>query len=352
MSGRTASTTPAVMLPGEPCSLNRRREIGAWSVIASRSVDHRNPGGGPHHGNPSRGRPRGGQAADHRDRHPRGTEGRRGAGRDQGHRHLSHRRVHPLRRRSGGTLPRHPRTRGRGRRRRGRRGRHQRQAGRSRHPALHPGMPPVRLLPERKDQPLPGHPRDPGARGDARRHQPVQHGQGLDLPLHGHVDVRQPHGAAGDRGGEGARGRAVRQDLLHRVRRDHRHRGGDQHRQGRAGGELRGVRPRRDRAQRHPGSAPGGRRHHRRRRPQPRQARAGGAVRDDSLRQSGRGRGRPRAVSRGHHQGRRGLLVRVHRQRRRHAPGAGVLPQGLGREHHHRRRRGRAGDRPPVRSSS
>ena len=55
-------------------------------------------------------------------------------------------------------------------------------------------------------------------------------GRRLDLPLHGHVDVRQPHGTARDRGGEGARGRAFRQDLLHRVRRHHRHRCGHQHR--------------------------------------------------------------------------------------------------------------------------
>ena len=34
---------------------------------------------------------------------------------------------------------------------------------------------------------------------------------------------------------------------------------------------------------------------------------------------------------------RRRLFVRVHRQRRRDAPGARVLPQRLGREHHHRR---------------
>ena len=54
------------------------------------------------------------------------------------------------------------------------------------------------------------------------------------LPLHGQLDVRQLHGAAGDRGREDPRGRAVRQGLLHRLRRHHRHRRGDQHRQGRA----------------------------------------------------------------------------------------------------------------------
>ncbi len=36
--------------------------------------------------------------------------------------------------------------------------------------------------------------------------------------------------------------------------------------------------------------------------------------------------------------GRRRLLLRVHRQCPHHAPGAGMLPSRLGREHHHRRR--------------
>ena len=253
--------------------------------------------GEPHHGNPRRDRLRGGQAADHRDRHPRRAEGRRGAGRDQGDRHLPHRRVHPLGRGPRRTVPRHPRTRGRRRRGRGRRGGHQREARRPCHPALHPRVPPVRLLPERQDQPLPGDPRDAGTRRDARRHQPVQHRPRFGLSLHGDVDVRQPHGAAGNRGGEGARGRALRQDLLHRMRRHHRNRGGDQHREGRAGLELRGLRPRRNRTQRHPGPAPGRGRHHRRRRPQSRQARSRGAVRDDALRQSERGRGRSGALA-------------------------------------------------------
>ena len=251
-------TCPQSVVPEPAC------RIGADSVIVFRPVDHRNLQGEPPHGNPSRGRLRGGQAAYHRDRHPRRTAGRRGAGRDQGHRHLPHRRVHPLRRRPRGALPRHPRTRGRGRGGGGRRGRDQREARRPRHPALHSRVPPVRLLPERQDQPLPGDPRDPGARRDARRHQPLPSGQGPNLPLHGDVDVRQPHRAAGNRGGQGPRGRALRQDLLHRVRRHHRDRRGDQHREGRARLELRGLRARRHRAQRHPGPAPGRGRHHRR----------------------------------------------------------------------------------------
>ena len=91
--------------------------------------------------------------------------------------------------------------------------------------------------------------------------------------LHGHLDVRQLHRAAGDRAGEDPRGRAVREGLLHRLRRHHRHRRGDEHRQGRGRRALRGVRPRRHRAERDPGPAHGRRRDDRRRRPQSRSAR-------------------------------------------------------------------------------
>jgi D-arabinose 1-dehydrogenase-like Zn-dependent alcohol dehydrogenase len=46
---------------------------------------------------------------------------------------------------------------------------------------------------------------------------------------------------------------------------------------------------------------------------------------------------------------RRRLHLRLHRQHRGHASGAGSLPPRLGREHHHRGGRGRQGDRhPPV----
>ena len=88
------------------------------------------------------------------------------------------------------------------------------------------------------------------------------------VPLHGLLDLRQFHRAAGDRARQGARGRAVRQDLLHRLRRHHRHRRRHQHRQGVAGRQCRGVRPRRHRAQRHPGRAHGRRRQDHRHRPQ------------------------------------------------------------------------------------
>ena len=46
-------------------------------------------------------------------------------------------------------------------------------------------------------------------------------------------------------------------------------------------------------------------------------------------------------------EGRGRLLLRVHRQRGRDAPGPRVLPQGLGRERHHRGRGGGPGDRDP-----
>ena len=146
------------------------------------------------------------------------------------------------------------------------------EAGRPRHPALHARMPGMRVLPQPQDQPLPDDPRDPGPGPDARRHQPLFAERQDAVPLHGHVDLRQLHRAAGDRGRQGARGRAVRQDLLHRLRRHHRHRRGDLHRQGRAGRQRRGLRARRHRPQRHPGRAPGGRRHDHRRRHQSRQA--------------------------------------------------------------------------------
>ena len=52
--------------------------------------------------------------------------------------------------------------------------------------------------------------------------------------------------------------------------------------------------------------------------------------------------GRSRAAPGGADRRRRRLQLRVHRQRRRDAPGAGVLPSRLGRVGHHRRRRRRA----------
>ena len=108
------------------------------------------------------------------------------------------------------------------------------EARRPRDPALHARMPRMRVLPQPQDQPLPGDPHDARPGPDARRHHPVLHARWRPDPaLHGLLDLLQPHGAAGDRAGQGPPGRALRQDLLHRLRRDDRHRRGDQHRQGR-----------------------------------------------------------------------------------------------------------------------
>ena len=107
------------------------------------------------------------------------------------------------------------------------------EAGRSCDPALHAGMPPVQKLPQPEDQSLHRDPRHPGQGRDAGRHLALQLQGQADLPLHGLLDVLELHRAAGDRGGEDPRGRAVRQELLHRLRRHDRRRRGGQHRQGR-----------------------------------------------------------------------------------------------------------------------
>ena len=121
---------------------------------------------------------------------------------------------------------------------------------RPRDPALHAGMPQLQVLPVAQDQSLHRDPRDPGQGRDAGRHLALLlRGRAGDA-LHGLLDLREFHGAAGDRGGESARGRAVRKNLLYRLRRHHRHRRGDQHRESAAGRQCRGVRPRRHRPQR------------------------------------------------------------------------------------------------------
>ena len=106
------------------------------------------------------------------------------------------------------------------------------KTGRPRDPAVHARMPRVRVLPQSEDQPLPGDPQHAGPGPDAGRQQPVFHRRQAAASLHGHVDVRAVHGGAGDRAGEDSRGRALRQGLLHRLRRHHRHRRGDLHGEG------------------------------------------------------------------------------------------------------------------------
>ena len=155
-------------------------------------------------------------------------------------------------------------------------------------PAVHAGMPAMPVLPVAQDQSLHRDPRHPGPGPDARRHLAVLARRQADPPLHGHLDLRQLHRAAGDRGGENPRGRAVRQGLLHRLRRHHRHRRGHQHRQGRARRQGDRVRPRRHRAERAAGPAACRRRHDHRRRHQQRPQGLGRAFRHDPFRQSRR----------------------------------------------------------------
>ena len=198
------------------------------------------------------------------------------------------------------------------------------EAGRPCHPALHARMPGMPVLPEPQDQPLHRDPRHAGPGPDAGRdHAVLDAGWHADPSLHGLLDLRQPHGAAGDRAGQGARGRALRQDLLHRLRRHHRHRRGDQHRQGRDRRQGRGVRAGRHRAERDPGPAAGRGRHDHRRRPQQRPQGLGRALRDDAFRQPEGDRRPGRAAHRQPDQDalrpdrRGGLLLRLHRQRAR-----------------------------------
>ena len=132
------------------------------------------------------------------DRHRR-PEGRRGAGRDHGDRHLPHRCLHIIGRRPGRHFPRHPRPRRRGHRARGRRRRDQPEAGRPRHPALHAGMPAMQNLSVAPLKSLHRDPRHPGQRPDAGRHQPLSLRRRHCVPLHGLLDLRQFHRAAGNR---------------------------------------------------------------------------------------------------------------------------------------------------------
>ena len=112
-------------------------------------------------------------------------------------------------------------------------------------------------------------------------------------------------------------GRALRQGLLHRLRRDHRRRRGGQHRQGRAGRQRRRVRPGRHRPQRHPGAKLVGAQMIVGVDINPDARGLGPAVRHDPFRQSEDRRRRPRRASGGADRRRRGLHLRLHRQHRR-----------------------------------
>ena len=122
-----------------------------------------------------------------------GASRRRGDGGNQGHRRLPHRRIHLVRLRPGGPVPGHPRSRGgRGRRRSGQ-GCRGPLRGRSRHPAVHAGVPAVQVLHLGQDQSLRCHPCDPGPGPDAGRHIPLLTKRRDDPALHGHVDLLQLH---------------------------------------------------------------------------------------------------------------------------------------------------------------
>ena len=187
--------------------------------------------------------------ADRRNRAPRGSARGRGVGAAQGDRSLSHRRVHVVGGRSGRDLSGHPRSRRCGHRGRRGEGRDLGEEGRSRDPALHAGVSSVRLLPASQDQSLPSDSRDAGARTDARRDEPLLPREGAGLPLHGHVDLRRVHRAPRNRPRQSPRRRALRQDLLHRLRGHHRHRRGHLHRQRGAGIQGGGLRSGRHRSQ-------------------------------------------------------------------------------------------------------
>ena len=160
------------------------------------------------------------------------------------------------------------------------------------------------VLPVAQDQSLHRDPRHPGPGPDARRHLALLDRRQTDPSLHGHLDLRELHRAAGDRGGENPRGRAVRQGLLHRLRRHHRHRRRHQHRQGRARRQGHRVRARRHRAQRAAGPAARRRRHDHRRRHQQRPQGLGRTLRHDPFRQPEGTRQGPRPSPRQHDQSR------------------------------------------------
>ena len=162
------------------------------------------------------------QAAHHRDHRNQRPEGRRGAGRGDGDGRLPHRRLHAVGRRSRGHVPRDPRPRGRRDRARDRRRRDLAESRRPRHSALHARMPAMQNLPVAALQPVHGDPRDAGPGPDAGPDLALLLPRRRGVPLHGLLDLLEFHRAAGDRARQGARGRAVRQDLLHRLRRHHR----------------------------------------------------------------------------------------------------------------------------------
>ena len=223
-------------------------------------------------------------------------EGGRGAGPARRLRRLPHRPLHglgrrPVRLRADGARPR-----GRRRRRGGRRGRRPRSrrattsspsSRRSAASASTAVDPRTNLCLAIREQQNKGYLPDGTTRLLARRR--------ADPPLHGHLDLRRVHGDAGDRAREDRPRGAARPRLPVRLRPLDRARRGDQHRQGRAGLDLRRLRRRHGRPRRGRRLPAAGRRADRLRRPLRGAARAGprpGRDRDDDRR---RGRGRARS---------------------------------------------------------
>ena len=175
-----------------------------------------------------------------------------------------------LGRRSGRAVPGDPRPRGRRHRRRRRPRRHLGEEGRPRHSALHAGMPPVQVLPVAQDQSVHRDPRHPGQGRDAGRHhallasagKTIHHYMGCStfsnftvLPEIAVAKIREDapfdkvcYIGCGVTTGVGA--------VINTAKVE-------------PGANVRRVRPRRHRPQRHPGRAAGRRRQDHRRRHQP-----------------------------------------------------------------------------------
>jgi hypothetical protein len=165
-----------------------------------------------------------------RERWISGPARRRSAGGVKATGHLPHRPVHPLRADPEGLFPAILGHEGAGIVREVGAGVTSLEVGDHVIPALHTRMPAVQILPVAQDQPLPEDPRDAGQGAHARRDVALLAQRQADPALHGHLDLRQPHRGAGDRAGEDPQGRALRQGLLHRLRRDHRRGRGALHR--------------------------------------------------------------------------------------------------------------------------
>ena len=253
-----------------------------------------------------------------------------------------------------GLFPVGARPRRRRRRGRGRRGRHQRQARRPRHPAVHGRMRQVQVLHVGQDQPVPGGARDAGQGPDARRHVAL-----LVRTASRSTTTWARAPSANTRSCRRSRWRrSIRSAPLEKVCLL-------------GCGVTTGIGAVHNTAKVKPGDnvavfGLGGiglaviqgavmarRRPHHRRRHQSRRSSSSRAQMGATDCVNPKDHDKP--IQRGDRRDdrrRRRLQLRVHRQRRRDARGAGVLPQGLGRVGHHRRRRRRARKSARGRSSS